>query len=93
VMSTVLEMRRDGAVDGQAGDALEPKEAALSEIKAAMDRANREAHEKRREANGLLRRLVEVESGGAGVRRRQGRVQGFVLSEGTRIYGIEEAAN
>jgi hypothetical protein len=85
-MINLLEKGEEGAAAGVAGcDWLEPREEALSEIRAEAERAGRRA-------GSLRRRLVEIESGGASVRRRRGRVRGFVVADGTRIFGIEKAA-
>lgn len=84
-MITVTEKSEEAVVGAAASDWLEPKEEALAEIRAEADSASRKAE-------GLRRRLAEVESGGASVRRRRGRVKGFVVGDGTRIFGIEEAA-
>ena len=84
-MSTVLERREGAAAGTTVCDRLEPKEEALSEIRAEAERADRKAES-------LRWRLAEVESGGVTVRRRRGRARGFVVGDGTRIFGIEEAA-
>jgi molybdopterin-biosynthesis enzyme MoeA-like protein len=84
-MITVTGKGEGAAAGAAAGEWLEPKEEALSEIRAEAERAGRRAES-------LRRRLAEVESGGASVRRRRGRARGFVVGDGTRIFGIEKAA-
>lgn len=84
-MITVTEKDERAAAGVATGDWLEPQEEALAEIRAEAERAGRKAES-------LRRRLAEVESGGAAVRRRRGRARGFVVGDGTRIFSIEEAA-
>jgi hypothetical protein len=84
-MLTVTEKDEGAAAVAATGDWLEPKDKALSEIRAEAERVGRRAES-------LRHRLAEVESGGIAVRRRRGRARGFVVADGTRIFGIEEAA-
>lgn len=84
-MSTVLERREGVAAEERPVDALEPKDEALAEIRAEVERVGRKAES-------LRRRLAEVEAGGAAVRRRRVRARGFVVADGTRIFGLDGAA-
>jgi hypothetical protein len=86
-MSSAVEKPEEPAQAAPPEEALEPREAALAEIKAAMQVANEVANEARQRANALLRRYVDVEDGAHSARRRKGR--GIVLTDGTHIFGIE----
>lgn len=89
-MSSAVEEREE-VVAAQSDNELEPREAALAEIRSALEAANEEATQARQRATALFRRYVEVEADVKAIRRR--RARGFLLSDGTRVFGIEVVAD